>query len=106
MIFKSSDVSPVPAFGSARRKTLAVGESMMVVEFDFPPAGEVPVHSHPYEEVGYLVSGALKVRIGSHEEVLGPGDSWFIPTGTEHNMSTEDGAVFVAVFSPPRKDYR
>ena len=106
MIFKSVDAIPVPAFGTAQRKTLSVGERMMVVEFSLPREGEVPVHHHPYEEVGYLVSGSLRLRIGAHEDVVQARDSWFIAAGEEHTMSTEDGAVFVAIFSPPRRDYR
>lgn len=106
MIFKSAEAMSVPAFGVAQRKTLAVGERMLVTEFSLPRDEGVPHHHHPYEEVGYLVSGSLRLRIGTQEDTVKAGDSWYIPANTGHTLSTTEGAVFVAIFSPPRGDYR
>ncbi len=42
------------------------------------------LHSHAGQEFDYVVSGQLKVRVGDHEEVLGPGDSIFYKSSTPH----------------------
>jgi len=86
-------------------KTLCYGARTLMTEFLLERESTLPVHSHPYEQTGYLVKGRLRLRIGTEEHDVGPGDSWCIPSGVEHGAKILDDSVAVEVFSPVREDY-
>ena len=63
-----------------------------------------PIHltTHKGQEFDYIISGHLKVQIGEHIEILGPGDSIYYHSYTPHGMIAVDGedCVFCAVVLP------
>lgn len=86
--------------------TTNAGEKLMLSIVRFEPGAEVPVHAHPHEQGGILVSGRLKFTIGDTTEMLSPGDQWIIPGGVPHTVVAVDGPAFALdVFSPIREDY-
>jgi quercetin dioxygenase-like cupin family protein len=88
-----------------RQKTLAYGEKTLMVEFRLQKGATLPMHKHPHEQTGYLVSGRLDLTIENDTRRIGPGDSWCIPSGTEHWATAMEDSVAVEVFSPVREDY-
>ena len=60
-----------------------------------------PIHTttHAGQEFDLVVKGALRVRVGEHEEVLHEGDSIFYKSSTPHGMIAVDGqdCVFLAM---------
>lgn len=106
MIIKSFEVEPVEMVPGVWRRTLASGERLMLVHVTLEEGAVVPAHSHPHEQVGYVVSGELKMTIGGTEHSLKPGDSYLIPSNVEHGAVTPEGAQVLDVFSPPREDYK
>jgi len=88
-----------------RHKTLAYGEKTLMVEFRLRKGAVLPVHKHPHEQTGYLVSGRLDLSIGKEAREQEPGDSWCIPGDTEHGAHALEDSVAVEVFSPIREDY-
>ena len=52
------------------------------------------------------MEGRLRFRIGSEEQVAGPGDAFIIPPNVVHWGVVEEGPARVLdIFSPPREDY-
>ena len=53
-----------------------------------------PIHTdvHSGQEFDYVLSGKLKVQVGAHTEVLGPGDSILYDSGTPHGMIAVGGS--------------
>ena len=86
-------------------KTLVHGEKTLMVEFRTKKGSIVPLHSHPHEQTGYLVSGQVKFSVGSEETICNSGDSWCIPGDQEHRAEFLQDSVLVEVFSPVREDY-
>lgn len=75
-----------------------------VIELD--PGAQATMHSHPHEQLGVVISGAMEFTIGGETRDLGPGEAWRIPGGTPHQATAgPDGAVLVEVFSPRREDW-
>ena len=87
------------------RTTLAVGRSTHLVRFDLEPGAAIPVHSHPHEQTGLLISGEVILTTAGHDAHWEPGGAWSIPAHVEHGARTEVGAVLVEAFSPIRRDY-
>ena len=65
------------------------------------PAGEdcrIALSSHAGQEMDYILSGTLRVRIGQHEERLQAGDTLYYDSGTPHGMVAIGGPCeFLAI---------
>jgi len=93
------------ALPGIRFKTLAHGTRTLLAEFQLKKGGVIPRHSHTHEQTGYLVSGALRFRIGDGEFDAGPGDCWCVEGGVEHEAVVLEDSVAIEVFSPVREEY-
>ena len=82
------------------------GDNAMLSIVRIEPHSQGTPHSHPQEQWGVLLEGAL-VRIqGGQEVAMKAGDFWRTPGGVEHSVRTGDeGAVVLDVFAPPRDEY-
>ena len=60
---KDSNGYQFPLEGVAQ-KTLVYGEKTLMTEFVLEADSDLPIHQHPHEQTGYLVSGRLKMFIG------------------------------------------
>jgi quercetin dioxygenase-like cupin family protein len=96
----------VPALPGIQRKTLGWGAHTLLAEFKLSKGAVIPLHQHPQEQTGYLVSGQLIFTIAGAEFTMRPGDGWIIPGGVEHGVTVPEDSVVVEVFSPVREDYR
>lgn len=88
------------------RRTLGITDAMMLVEIQLDAGAIVPEHSHPHEQVGYVVAGALRLKIGDEEQLLKPGDGYAIPGDVPHSAVATEATTLIDVFSPPREAYR
>ena len=105
MFLHATDDGYRDALPGIRRKTLSYGADTLMSEFRLRADYPLPIHEHPQEQTGYLVSGRLLLTIGEETREVGPGDSWSIPGGVPHGAETLEDAVAVEVFSPVREDY-
>ncbi len=102
-----SSTSTSPELPGIVRRTLTAGEKVLLIEFTLEPGAVVPMHTHPHEQAGYVVSGRMRLQIGAETLDLDPGDAYMIPGGAEHEASALDQPlVIIDVFSPPREGYR
>jgi len=88
-----------------RMKTLVYGDKTLMVEFQLAKGADLPVHQHPHEQTGYLVSGRIDLTIDGVVHAVRPGDSWCIPGDVPHSAVAHADSVALAVFSSVREDY-
>lgn len=105
MFQQAEETGYIEILDKTRRKTLAYGEKTLMTEFRLEKGAVLPAHSHPHEQTGYLVSGALDLTIGAETHRVEPGGSWCIPGNVEHSAVSKDNSVAIEVFSPVREDY-
>jgi quercetin dioxygenase-like cupin family protein len=86
-------------------KTLVHGEKTLLCEFRMDKGSCLPVHSHPHEQTGYLVSGRVRLTVGGETSEAGPGDSWCIPGSVTHGAQMLQDSTAIEVFSPVREEY-
>jgi quercetin dioxygenase-like cupin family protein len=61
------------------------GREVVQVRVDFGPGVVAPRHSHPGEEIVYVIEGSLEYQLdGKPPVTLKAGDVLFIPAGTIH----------------------
>jgi quercetin dioxygenase-like cupin family protein len=68
------------------RNDLSVsGREVIQVRVDFAPGVSFPPHSHPGEEIAYVIEGELEYQLEGRPPVtLKAGEALFIPAGTIH----------------------
>jgi quercetin dioxygenase-like cupin family protein len=82
------------------------GERMTLAVVDLEPDSSVPEHKHENEQLGFVISGTLTMRIGSEKRELQAGDTYAIPSNVAHEATAgSDGATVVDVFAPLRADW-
>ena len=69
-----------------QRHDLSVpGREVVQVRVDFAPGASFPRHSHPGEEIVYILEGSLEYQLeGQPPVTLEAGEVLFIPYGTPH----------------------
>ena len=102
---KTNEEGYIKVFDGIKRKTLVYGDNTLLTEFILEKGKILPMHSHPEEQTGYLVSGHIILIIDGERYEIRPGDSWAIPGNAEHGAETVDDSVAVEIFSPVREDY-
>ena len=106
MIFRNAESEPVEMLPGLTRRTLADGAEMMLCEFTFETGVQIPTHTHPHEQVGYVVRGEVRMTIDGEDSLLGAGDSYYIPGNLPHSAFTLAPSIIIDCFTPPREDYR
>ena len=64
---------------------------------------EIPLTTHEGQEFDLVISGRLKVQVGTHSEILGPGDTIYYDSSTPHGMIAvggEDCEFYAVVLNP------
>ncbi len=62
-------------------------------------------HSHPHDQIVYVISGRLKVTCGDETFEVGAGDSFVVRGGIEHQAAALESSHVIDVFTPCRHDY-
>ena len=74
----------------------APGREVIQVRVDFDPGYVAPRHTHPGEEMIYVIEGTLQYQIeGQPDATVKPGDVLFVPAGAIHsvkNVGSGNGA--------------
>jgi quercetin dioxygenase-like cupin family protein len=65
----------------------------------------VPLHSHPNEQLTYIVEGALKFYLDGQEIVVHAGEVLSIPANMPHKAEALEDTVDLDMFTPPRSDW-
>lgn len=79
--------------------------TMGLVELD--AGAVVPEHRHEQEQLGIVLQGSLRFRIGDESRDLGPGELYCIRSNEPHEAHAgPDGAVVIDVFAPLRDDWK
>jgi quercetin dioxygenase-like cupin family protein len=90
--------------GVAARALQGERLTLGVVELD--SGAVVPEHHHEHEQLGVVIRGSVRFRVGDETRELGPGGTWSIGSDVPHEVvAGADGAVVVDVFAPPRTDW-
>ena len=86
---------------------VAWGERLMIAHCTIQPGSAMPLHSHPHEEMELILEGEFRFTLGSETATLKKGDAYLAPPNIEHGGTTGDqGVTILAVFSPPREEYK
>jgi quercetin dioxygenase-like cupin family protein len=87
------------------RRILAHNENMMLVEHRMENGWVGTRHSHPHDQLVYVISGRLRFTCGDQTFEGGAGDSFVLRGGVEHQAWALEPSLVLDVFTPYREDY-
>lgn len=105
VVAKAENARSTKAYEGLARKVLAYNDKLMLVEHTMEAGSEFPRHSHPHEQLAYLVSGHIRVYAGSTSFEAKAGDSFVLKGNVEHNVIALERSVALDIFTPVREDY-
>jgi mannose-6-phosphate isomerase-like protein (cupin superfamily) len=96
------------AFGGAVERC-AVRSDGALVTFNWiqPGDGPSPQHSHPFDQLSFIVQGTMEFEVDGEHFVVGPGEVLAIPADASHGgrIIGDEVVLNVDVFAPAREDY-
>jgi len=102
-----TDIPEEPMKGSITRRMIS-GEQAMIAQIVLKKGDTVPRHSHHNEQLTYVITGKLCLRLGEQGErevVVAAGEVLVIPPNLPHSAEALEDTLDVDVFSPPREDW-
>lgn len=106
MYTENKSIQPQDIGGGVTRKVLSYSENLMTVELHFPKGAFGAKHSHPHEQIGYIVSGRLIYQEeGCEDKELATGDTYYVKPNAVHGVEILEDTVLLDIFTPMRKDF-
>jgi quercetin dioxygenase-like cupin family protein len=82
------------------------GERLTLAIVELEPGAIAEEHSHEHEQLGLVLRGSIRFRVGDEERELGPGETWEIPSHSSHRAEAgKNGATVLDIFAPPRLEW-
>ena len=104
-VIGSDDRSMTNPEDGLRRQVMSYSPSMMLVRHRMLKGWVGARHSHPHEQMVYVVSGHLVFQHPGGQFEAKSGDSFLVPGGIEHQASALEDSEVLDVFTPYREDY-
>ena len=79
----------------------------MITRYEAKAGAVFEAHSHPEEQMGYVIKGRIKFFVGELEErfVFEAGTFFHFASNERHRSRVIDDCMVIGVFSPPRPQY-
>jgi quercetin dioxygenase-like cupin family protein len=94
--------SPEPGM---QRQVLAYNHNVMLVRHHFLRGWKGTSHSHPHEQLVYVVTGRIQLATDGKTIELRSGDSVIVEGNVEHQATALEDSEVLDVFAPCRQDY-
>jgi quercetin dioxygenase-like cupin family protein len=100
------DLNQTPVRSGVTRRVFS-GENATLAFTTLHPGHTARPHSHPHEQIVYVISGELRFVVGDEEVIVTAGDMLVVPPGVEHWAQTlsDEPALDLSIFSPRRDEY-
>ena len=88
-----------------KRKVLAYSDQIMGVEVYFEKGAIGELHSHPHEQLTYVLEGEFEFTIGEETKIVKKGDTLHKDPNVIHGCICLKKGVLFDVFTPHREDF-
>ncbi len=101
----SWDQVPSEAMSPLLDRQYISGAQSMLARIFLKKGCVVPTHSHPNEQISYILSGALEMNAEGVIHIIRAGDVLVIPSGIPHSARALEDTINLDLFAPPRQDW-
>lgn len=100
------DSVPVEQVSEGIQRQMIIGRNMMICRFRFDPHVVTPEHTHPHEQMTFVMKGNVQFTIDGSAVIAAPGDVLHFPSNNRHGATMlDEEVVLIDVFSPVREDF-
>lgn len=109
-ILSASDI-PWEDLGNGMKRKVFFNDRLtfVILEINRPAEkdGEIALHSHPHDQISYVLEGKIRVKVGTEEKIIEAGGLDIIPSNVPHGVQVlSDKLVLFDIFTPTREDFR
>lgn len=101
----SFKTSPSEVLSDKISRRYVYGEKAMLVRFELKKGAIIPKHHHHNEQITYILSGSVKIRMHDKDYFVSAGEVIIIPSNVPHQFEALEDTIDIDVFSPPREDW-
>ena len=83
----------------------AYNDKLFLAEHEMAKGWVGTVHSHPHDQIVYVVHGHIRVMCQGNTFDARTGDTFVVRGGVQHGASAIEDSRVVDVFTPCREDY-
>jgi quercetin dioxygenase-like cupin family protein len=103
---RTDDNAETEAIPGVHLTQLAVGDGMSLQRGRLDPGAEIPEHSHPHEQLGYVIQGELTLILNGEEVGVKAGESFMLEGDEPHAAANRGDEPMIAIdgFCPAREN--
>ncbi len=105
MFIFNSDCKLEDLGGGVSRKILAHNGSLMQVQVFFEQGAIGAMHSHPHEQLTYVLEGEFEFTIGDETRIVKAGDTLYKQPDIVHGCVCTKKGILLDTFTPQRQDF-
>ena len=105
MIVRNQEVTATGADPGVTRKIMSYAPGMMAAEMQFAKGAVGAMHSHPHEQIGYVVSGRFELTLDGAVHAIATGDTYYVRPDALHGVVALEDGLLLDVFCPMREDF-
>ena len=91
--------------GGVKRRVLAYGDGLMLVEVAFEEGAEGAPHTHPHVQTTYVLEGEFEFTVDGVTKIVKKGDTLYDIPNVLHGCRCLKKGVLLDAFSPIREDF-
>ena len=99
---KISQAEPFPGFLGR----FIHSENMTVADWRIQEGSNFPEHTHPHEQIAFILNGRFELTLEGEVKILTPGTIAVIPPNIPHSGVALTECHLLDIFSPVREDLR
>lgn len=106
--FTSDDIKTEELGNGISRRIGAYHDNLMVVEVSFEEGAVGTLHSHPHEQITYVLEGEFEFTVKNElneTRVVRAGESLYKQPNIEHGAVCLKKGKLLDIFTPVRKDF-
>ena len=104
-VMHTEDLSMSTPEPGLRRQVMSYSPGMMLVRHRMKKGWVGARHSHPHEQLVYIVSGHLTFQHPGGVLEATTGNSFLVPGNVEHQALAQEDSEVLDIFTPYREDY-
>ena len=104
-VIHSDDRSMTKPEAGLRRQVMSFSPEMMLVRHRMEKGWVGTKHSHPHEQMVYVVSGHIVFESPGGQIDAHAGDCFLVPGGVDHQARALEDSEVLDIFTPYREDY-
>lgn len=86
-------------------RVLVWSGKLMMTHVTFKKGSVGDLHSHPHEQISYIVEGEFLYKVGEEEYHMKAGGAIYVPSNVKHQVEALTDGILLDVFTPIREDY-